>query len=94
MMEPRLNGITLVRLDTKATEQVRTHGHRCKTHHRQPQQRESYLTGWVSIAEPARRAAGRLDFAIPANLLDPGAASTSSSARSRKRPARPQQQRP
>jgi hypothetical protein len=38
----------------------------------EPQQRESYLTGWVSIAEQARRAAGCLDFAISADLLDPG----------------------
>jgi hypothetical protein len=29
----------------------------------EPQQPESYLTGWVSIAEQARRAAGCLDFA-------------------------------
>jgi quinol monooxygenase YgiN len=34
----------------------------------EPQQRESYLTGWVSIAEQARRAAGCLDFAISADL--------------------------
>jgi quinol monooxygenase YgiN len=27
----------------------------------EPQQRESYLTGWVSIAEQARRAAGCLE---------------------------------
>jgi hypothetical protein len=38
----------------------------------EPQQRESYLTGWVSIAEQARPAAGCLDFAISADLLDPG----------------------
>jgi quinol monooxygenase YgiN len=38
----------------------------------EPQQRESYLTGRVSIAEQARRAAGCLDFAISADLLDPG----------------------
>ena len=55
----------------------------------EPQQRESYLTGWASIAERARRAAGCLDLAIFADLLDRGPASTSSSAGSRKRPARP-----
>jgi quinol monooxygenase YgiN len=29
-----------------------------------PEQRESYLTGCVSVVEKARRAAGCLDFAI------------------------------
>jgi hypothetical protein len=38
----------------------------------EPQQRESYLTGWVSIAEQARREPGCLDCAISADLLDPG----------------------
>jgi quinol monooxygenase YgiN len=38
----------------------------------EPQQRESYLTGWVSIAERARRAAGCLDFAISADLRTRG----------------------
>jgi quinol monooxygenase YgiN len=38
----------------------------------EPKQRESCLTGWVSIAEQALRAAGCLDFAISADLLDPG----------------------
>ena len=38
----------------------------------EPQQRESYLTGCVSVVERARRAAGCLDFAITADLIDPG----------------------
>ncbi len=38
----------------------------------EPQQRESYHTGWVSIAEQARRAVGCLDVAICADLVDPG----------------------
>jgi quinol monooxygenase YgiN len=37
-----------------------------------PEQRESYLAGPVSVVEPARRAAGCLDFAVTADLLDPG----------------------
>jgi quinol monooxygenase YgiN len=38
----------------------------------EPQQRESYLAGCVSVVEQARRAAGCLDFAIAADLVDPG----------------------
>jgi quinol monooxygenase YgiN len=38
----------------------------------EPQQRESYLAGCVSIVERARGAAGCLDFAITADLIDPG----------------------
>lgn len=38
----------------------------------EPQQRESYLAGCVSIVKQARRAAGCLDFAITADLIDPG----------------------
>jgi quinol monooxygenase YgiN len=38
----------------------------------EPQQRESYLAGCVSVVEHARRAAGCLDFAITADLLDSG----------------------
>jgi quinol monooxygenase YgiN len=38
----------------------------------EPKQRESYLAGCVSIVEQARRAAGCLDVAITADLLDPG----------------------
>lgn len=38
----------------------------------EPQQRESYLAGCVSIVERARGTAGCLDFAITADLLDPG----------------------
>ena len=38
----------------------------------EPQQRESYLADCVSVVEQARRAAGCLDFAITAGLLDPG----------------------
>jgi quinol monooxygenase YgiN len=37
-----------------------------------PEQRESYLAGCMSVVEEARRAAGCLDFAITADLLDPG----------------------
>jgi quinol monooxygenase YgiN len=37
-----------------------------------PEQRESYLAGSMSVVEKARRAAGCLDFAITADLLDPG----------------------
>ena len=37
-----------------------------------PEQRESYLAGCMSVVEKARRAAGCLDFAITADLLDPG----------------------
>jgi quinol monooxygenase YgiN len=37
-----------------------------------PEQRESYLAGCMSVVENARRADGCLDFAITANLLDPG----------------------
>jgi quinol monooxygenase YgiN len=36
----------------------------------EPQQRDSYLGGCVSVVEQARRAAGCLDFAISADLLD------------------------
>lgn len=38
----------------------------------EPQQRESYLASCVSIVEQARGAAGCLDFAITADLVDPG----------------------
>jgi quinol monooxygenase YgiN len=37
-----------------------------------PEQRESYLAGCVSVVEQARRADGCLDFAITADLLDAG----------------------
>jgi quinol monooxygenase YgiN len=37
-----------------------------------PEQRESYLAGCMSAVEKARRADGCLDFAITADLLDPG----------------------
>ena len=37
-----------------------------------PEQRESYLAGRMSVVEKARRADGCLDFAITADLLDPG----------------------
>jgi len=36
-----------------------------------PEQRESYLAGCVSVVEQARFAAGCLDFAITADLVDP-----------------------
>ena len=38
----------------------------------EPEQRESYLAGFMSVVEKARRADGCLDFAITADLLDPG----------------------
>lgn len=37
-----------------------------------PEQRESYLAGCVSVVEEARRAAGCLDFAITPDLVDRG----------------------
>lgn len=37
-----------------------------------PEQRESYLAGCVSVVEKARQADGCLDMAITADLLDPG----------------------
>jgi quinol monooxygenase YgiN len=37
-----------------------------------PQQRESYLAGCMSVVEKARRADGCLDFAITPDLLNPG----------------------
>ena len=38
----------------------------------EPQQRESYLAGCVSVVARARGAAGCLDFAITADPIDPG----------------------
>jgi quinol monooxygenase YgiN len=38
----------------------------------EPQQRESYLAGCVSVVERARGAAGCLDFAITADPINPG----------------------
>ena len=38
----------------------------------EPQQRESYLAGCVSVVEQARASEGCLDFAITADLLDAG----------------------
>lgn len=37
-----------------------------------PARREAYLAGCVDVVEQARRAAGCLDFAITADLIDPG----------------------
>jgi quinol monooxygenase YgiN len=37
-----------------------------------PEQRESYLAGCMSVVQKARRADGCLDFAITADLIDPG----------------------
>jgi quinol monooxygenase YgiN len=37
-----------------------------------PPQRESYLADCVSVVEQARRAPGCLDFAISADLVEPG----------------------
>ena len=38
----------------------------------EPQERESYVAGCVSVVDQARGAAGCLDFAITADLVDPG----------------------
>jgi quinol monooxygenase YgiN len=38
----------------------------------EPQQREAYLAGCVSVVEQARGTAGCLDFAITADLIDAG----------------------
>ena len=38
----------------------------------EPRQREAYLAGCVRVVEQAREAAGCLDFAISADLIDPG----------------------
>jgi quinol monooxygenase YgiN len=38
----------------------------------EPQQRESYLAGCVSVVAQARGTAGCLDFAISADLIAPG----------------------
>ena len=38
----------------------------------EPQQREAYLAGCVSVVEQSRRTAGCLDFVITADLIDPG----------------------
>lgn len=37
-----------------------------------PARREAYLAGCVDVVEQARRAAGCLDFALTADLIDPG----------------------
>lgn len=37
-----------------------------------PARREAYLAGCIDVVEQARRAAGCLDFAITADLIDPG----------------------
>jgi quinol monooxygenase YgiN len=38
----------------------------------EPEQRESHLAGSVRVVEKARGAAGCLDFAMTADLIDPG----------------------
>jgi quinol monooxygenase YgiN len=38
----------------------------------EPQQREAYLAGCVRVVAQARGAAGCLDFAVSADLIDPG----------------------
>ena len=38
----------------------------------EPQQRESYLAGCVSVVEQAGGTTGCLDFAVTADLIDPG----------------------
>jgi quinol monooxygenase YgiN len=52
-----------------------------------PEQRESYLAGSVSVVEKARGAPGCLDFAITADLIDPGRVNLLS-AGSHKRPVK------
>jgi len=37
-----------------------------------PQARDDYLSGCVEVVRQARRAAGCLDFALSADLIDPG----------------------
>ena len=37
-----------------------------------PQDRDDYLSGCVEVVRQARRTAGCLDFAISADLVDPG----------------------
>jgi quinol monooxygenase YgiN len=37
-----------------------------------PQQRDDYLSGCVEVVRQARRTAGCLDFALSADLVDPG----------------------
>jgi quinol monooxygenase YgiN len=37
-----------------------------------PQQRDDYLSGCVEVVRQARRTAGCLDFALSADLLEPG----------------------
>jgi quinol monooxygenase YgiN len=37
-----------------------------------PQERENYLTGCAEVVRQAREAPGCLDFALTADLLDPG----------------------
>jgi quinol monooxygenase YgiN len=37
-----------------------------------PEQRESYLAGCIGVVEQARRTPGCLDFAISADLVEPG----------------------
>lgn len=38
----------------------------------EPEQREAYLADCVAVVEQARRAPGCLDFALSADLLEPG----------------------
>jgi quinol monooxygenase YgiN len=38
----------------------------------EPEQREAYLASCVIVVELARKAAGCLDFAVSADLVDPG----------------------
>ena len=37
-----------------------------------PQERDDYLSGCLDVVRQARRAAGCLDFALSADLVDPG----------------------
>ena len=71
-------------------EAERTHGHRCRTHHRRaPSSASSCLVGCVSVVEQARGTAGCLDFAITADLIGPGRVNIFETLGVRKRPSKP-----
>jgi hypothetical protein len=76
-------------LDTKATEQERTHGHRCRTHHRRAAAARVLPHGLGAHRRTGSPGSWLSRFRDLGRSARPGAASTSWSARSRKRPARP-----
>jgi hypothetical protein len=59
-----------------------------------PEQRESYLAGSVRVVEKARGAAGCLDFAIAADLIDPGRVNMFALGVASGRPSLPQKRSP